>query len=102
MKSDDLRKLLLTLGKNDFEVAKTLEAKGCFGNMNSNSHCPIANFLRKETGEKPYVSPDYICLEKDNREFDNTLSEEYIPVAIEVFILRFDEGEFPELLDLSQ
>lgn len=83
---DELEKLGATSG----EVAAALFAKGCKGRRNKYYSCPVARYLKEETGEEAMVGGGMA------RRGDKSC---YLPPPVETFVFEFDEGKYPELID---
>lgn len=94
-----LKDLLVKLGESGGEIAQFLKAQECKGYISEPNSCPIAVYLSKETGQPAFVSADCIYLNKASD--PSYLTEEEIPIAVEDFIFRFDDGEYPELLKME-
>lgn len=85
-------------------LAKFLESKGCKGDREDETSCPIATYFRNETGFEPEnisvrdeieidLSSSY---DSDDSPIGGTISLENTS-AMDDFIASFDNGEFPEL-----
>jgi hypothetical protein len=93
--AEDLAALLQTLGESPAAVADSLLAAGITGKRDDPECCPVANWLRRETGAEPYV-------EVDEAQLRGTRGAEAIevklPRAVRGFVEAFD---FCEYLDLE-
>jgi len=72
-------------------IAARLGAQGCRGARENAEHCPIANWLRTLGFVGPYVAPDYIVVDQEERSVPT-------PGPVADFTIRFDDGEWPELV----
>lgn len=93
--------------EDGLQIANYLKSEGVSGCRGSNENCPIANWMKEQTGELVEVSGDYIsrCAEGvDNDWIENNyevFANEYFrdpTAAIVEFITDFDNGEYPELV----
>lgn len=84
---------LRSLGPDSDTIAETLGEMGFFGDHNASS-CPIATYLQSH----PMVSVAAACAEH-TYVIDVEGQEAYLenPDAVEEFVSRFDDGDFPEL-----
>lgn len=71
------------------EIARMLIEADCQGRMRNGKCCPMANYLTRLGFVEPFVQPDYVQV---NGAMPPTSS------ALEDFVERFDEGEWPELV----
>lgn len=78
-----------------FETAEQIRqyfvAEGYKGVTCSESHCPIASFLRDQTGEDISVAPVLIMR-------GGIVNVELNTAAMQEFILNFDDEMYPELI----
>lgn len=93
-KSDLITQLLNELGDTADEVAGTLLGKGIDGNHSMHT-CPVANYIRDNTGVKVGVVPSETSYQDEwycgrFNYIDN-------PLAVRKFVKAFDEGAFPAL-----
>lgn len=88
----DLRELLEGLGDNPNDIAGRLLDAGIQGQRDEAESCPIANWLRQETGGEPVVTQTYVELALDDGDLEITT-----PPAMRAFIQHFDFRQFPEL-----
>ncbi len=93
---DELAVLLATLGDTPVAVAETLRAKGIKGRPCESSRCPIANWLVTETGAVTVEVDSDIYFRHAGA---HGLWIDPTPDAVAEFIRRFDEGDFPDLID---
>jgi hypothetical protein len=95
MKPVDLKRALNELGNSSQEVYEKLKTKGIRGKLGSSKSCPIANYLEFLTGHPMSVGMrtyNYCGTEKH-------LHDDDLPVAIRVFIQRFDDKVFPDMVE---
>jgi hypothetical protein len=83
---------MYALGNTYQKVADKLQELGIKGKRREPDHCPIYNYLHKQ-GHKEvvYVYPEEIALEDGYRHFTTS--------AVFAFICRFDEKQFPQLIE---
>ncbi|MDE2095718.1 MAG: hypothetical protein KGL39_00545 [Patescibacteria group bacterium] len=90
-----MKTILAKLGSSEEEVAENLQFQGITGVQYTITLCPIANYLRRYVGMiLCSVDDSFIRLTWDNR-----IVEMKIPKAIRDFILEFDFGHHPALID---
>lgn len=90
----DLVLQLGDLGSAD-AIAALLRSRGIKGTPQFPCHCPIANYIRKESGCRVAVT----CNVKVD--LGNHGLEIKSPDSILEFIARFDDLQFPDLIDES-
>jgi hypothetical protein len=90
----DLHNDLLSLGQSSLAVANSLRAKKVKGAQRRSYAYPISNYL-KQAG---YTNPIVGCLGIVYGEKD-TATTAHTPSFIEHFILDFDSGVYPDLID---
>ena len=93
--------------ENSGEIADFLKNQGVKGLKGHDEQCPIANWMNAQTGDAITVTGDYISKYFDYpadmpyEEYEIIMDEvTRIPTeAIMEFIARFDQGDFPELIE---
>jgi hypothetical protein len=92
---DELVVLLGTLGDTSDQIAAAFVAKGIKGETGSAYRCPVAKWLIAETGcREAEVDQADVCVRRDGGGSLWVTPPE--PVAD--FIVRFDEGDYPDLI----
>lgn len=76
--------------KSSRDLAMMLAEKGIKGKKSHWTQCPLAKYIKEETGEDVRVTQEYIVATKD---FLIT------PLPLIRFIQRFDHGDFPDLIE---
>lgn len=92
MKHINIEQALNDLGKTSTKVYQTLKAKGIKGNTSS-TVCPVARYLQLLTGKTMSVGPRD-CNYTDS----NGAADVDLPAPVRLFIRKFDEGKFPDLV----
>lgn len=91
---DTITSLLKELGDTADKVAGTLLGKGFNGNHNIHT-CPVANYIRDNTGVKVGVVPSETSYKDD--EWCGVFNYIENPPAVLEFVKAFDDGAFPAL-----
>jgi len=91
-----LLRLLQDLGETQQEVADTLKRGGHTGRARQSCECPVANYLRAHCRSQPHVNAGSVVLVEP--ETDATIEVVTTPYAVGDFILAFDKGDYPELI----
>jgi hypothetical protein len=91
---------LLTLGKTEGEIARNLADMGIMGEQQSNTCCPLANFLKSKGFPHPLVGRERI-IANAKANFYYYLSNE-MGWALRSFIRCFDKGDYPVLIIPSE
>ena len=94
MKSVDLELALKDLGRSGTKVAQSLRDFGIKGQPLLPCKCPIANYLQALTGQEMSVYATSAYYKNNGFVFDGIL----LPKAVTIFIYKFDEGKFPDLV----
>lgn len=95
---EELAVLLGTLGDTEQQIAATLRGKGITGHKAAAEHCPIANWLRAETGcTHVEVDAGAVYLKYDQPGFIAQPAS-----AVDEFIWHFDDGDYPDLIEPGQ
>jgi hypothetical protein len=99
----DLNKVLKELGKTPEEVAETIRATGFKGQICSGRYCVVAKYLRSLTGH-PMVAGAACAFAtlSDDRTTDLYPEDRTLyrtPDPVSKFMLAFDKGEYPELIE---
>jgi hypothetical protein len=89
MNRTTIEQKLKALPNTPDEIAKFLLAGGFIGSRGSCYRCPTANYL----GRGVAVKPDKIILDTDT---DQYLA---VPEPLSEFIGKFDQGDYPELIE---
>lgn len=89
-RSNQVLRLLNSLGNTKDEVAASLKERNITGYPGVGQSCPIAMFV------KSAADTDYCSAGDEHIYFDFGYSVE-TPEAIGEFIISFDEGKYPEL-----
>jgi hypothetical protein len=98
MNHQELLALLTPLGETSDQVCRSLKERGIKGDMWCGSSCPIANYLRKETGVLVSVNTRQVSIfDPRNKSHEHYLDQE-LPAAISAFIRNFDNRAYPELI----
>jgi hypothetical protein len=92
---EELEVLLASLGGSPAVVAAALVAAGVKGKRSTRRSCPVANWLRLETGLDPSVDDDRVALRE--AEDLRTRVEVRTPDAVRGFIYDFEDGEYVDL-----
>lgn len=97
---EELAVLLGTLGDTEQAVAKTLVAKNIKGRVGLTEHCPIANWLRAETGcEHVEVDVGDVYLRYNRPGLFGNGFIAHPSGAVDDFIDQFDSGMHPDLIE---
>lgn len=72
-------------------IAKFLEEEGVSGKLKGATSCPIANYVRRETGVSIAVSAELWAGHPD-------AERRPVPRWVGEFVARFDDGAFPALV----
>ena len=97
---DDTKRTLALLGTTSDEIAATLRNKGIKGRRGQHQDCPIYHFLAEQDfawivcGAFLYRPPEQppslaFCYWTQMR----------LPDCVRTFIARFDDGDFPDLVE---
>ena len=93
-----LEQALAELGDTPDAVAAHLQQLGITGVRQDNFCCPVARYLGRVTNiDDPAVEPGLVEGFNGNGEF----RECETPDAVGAFVIRFDNGEWPELEGLA-
>lgn len=76
------------------QIRDLLVSKGITGVPTDPDHCPVAEFLAGETGQRHVVGPT-IIVSCTGQEPDRPI---LTPKSLAAFILKFDCGYYPELI----
>lgn len=93
-------KLLSVLGETPSEIADTLLVSGFYGRINDLCACPLAKYLRANGVVFHSIDSDgvYGVVETDGEdEYDDDVIG--VPRAVMDFILDFDYGKYPALVE---
>lgn len=94
MTAADLTNMLAALGDTPDAVADQLRALGIKGGQSDYCGCPIANYLLQSGAYTcVFVAPSEILADADMVQ---------TPMPIAAFIGRFDVGDYPDLIDITQ
>jgi hypothetical protein len=95
---DELYEALCELGDTPDEVAAKLYEAGFKGERETGYSCPIAVYLNSAAAAfEACVEPEDVWLNSVN-EFDHVRLHAVPPAAVADFILKFDGGEYPDLV----
>jgi hypothetical protein len=83
------------LGKNHIQVASKLSSLGVVGFRMSSKQCPVALYLRSKGCY--FNSLSQVSISFSDTILDDEDSVMETPLAIRDFILRFDQGFYPDL-----
>lgn len=96
---------LVGLGSAD-AIADYFRAEQILGMCGSGAVCPVAVYLRRETGITPRVGQSSWCPDarwvqdpNDPRVYEREFQPHEPPVA--AFVVAFDDGRYPELVTFS-
>lgn len=81
--------LLAELGNTPEEIAKKLWSMRMFGYKCDSGRCPVANYLRKETGTDAVEVGGHLCW-VDGVQYD-------LPEPVSEFVINFDGNSYPFL-----
>lgn len=85
------------LGATPDEIAAALTELKCTGRVGHSTLCPIANYLRKHLGwDDASVGPDNAIVFDE----DIDVARATFPEAVRRFVARFDDGEYPTLVEV--
>ncbi len=90
-----VEELLQSLGSTSNEVAESLAARNITGDTCDCHFCPVANLLTDVVGPDWKVE-DYGVTDEDVK-FPG--GRAVLPEAVAEFVVRFDNHEFPDLVD---
>lgn len=79
-------------------IAAMLTEKGIRGERRRAACCPVANYLVGVGFEEASVGPTQIEVWSDDGDIDPDEMEAVTPWWVTEFIIRFDGGEWPELV----
>lgn len=85
-----LEQALAELPETSDDIAQMLIEADCQGTLRNGRCCPMANYFIRLGFTEPFVQPDYVQV--------NGLTPP-TPFALREFVDRFDEEEWPELVD---
>ncbi len=88
-----LERLLLDLGSTADEVAETLRIAGIRGQRSRHYNCPVAKYLRVQTGTLYAVSSEAVL----QLEYQKNAEVPMLPPAVRDFVCQFDAGAFDDL-----
>jgi hypothetical protein len=90
-----LRDLVHNLGDTPDTIAAALRAGGHVGNRNHATSCPVAQYL---AGRFPCSRVGYGVIQVfiPGKQVPIEIT---MPMAISLFVRRFDAGEYPDLVD---
>jgi hypothetical protein len=97
LSKEELKSLLDSLGDTPEEIATNLTHKCIMGSIAMANSCPIANYLRQETGRRAFVDSDRIVLFGSESYADLQLN--VLSYQLQYFIANFDTGKYPLLID---
>ena len=93
--SRTLESVLFDLGEMDpLSIKEALLAQGYRGYRRQPRDCPMAKYLSDQVGI-PYVTTRWHCFPEDHQV--GKITE--LPGSVQIFIYRFDAGEWPDLED---
>jgi hypothetical protein len=81
------------------EIAVLIKKSRVRGRRMIAGDCPLVNFLRKKLNlpeDYDIVAFDNLYISKDHRQ-EILLKRKIQDTSLSIFIMRFDQGEFPEL-----
>lgn len=87
---------LQTYGSAD-QLAAFFEQEGVCGNRDLASSCPVANYTRSQIGARVIASQSYVLADSDGSDFVDLDPGTAVPE----FITKFDRGEYPALVQVS-
>ena len=90
-KQHQITKLLTKLGSNSREVANSLLYMKVYGKKHSGGCCPIATFLRSQGFD--------VVIGSDRFVFQDEYNGTVMPDACTQFVLDFDGGAYPFLIN---
>ena len=99
MNDTDLANAIAALGETPDEIAKALQKLGIKGEPGNQHSCPLANYLKpKIEGDDmlPDITEEYTAI-RGLPEGTNVAKMKN-PNHIQLFILRFDAHQFPDLI----
>jgi hypothetical protein len=88
---------LNALGHTPDQVGDALKKLGITGKKMDVCHCPIANYLNQKFPQCKGSISVGIRTAGDNNGGRDAQAE--VPVVVQTFISRFDDGGFPDLLE---
>lgn len=88
---------LINLGSTDEEIYRRLKYSGIKGQIKKPSCCPIANLIKKE------FTISNISVTSNQISYGRFLAYEInTPGPVKEFIIKFDRGEYPDLIEEEQ
>lgn len=88
--------LLMNLGDTSAEVAGNLRSGGFTGIPDDSCNCPVARFLQRELGTVSVTVGSQAHIEDEDEKNGVDL-----PKAVTDFVNNFDDGDYPELEELT-
>ncbi len=92
-----LRQAISSLGDTPEQIAARLAIMGCRGNPGNPCFCPLTRFLRRQRIGRFQVCIFSVRCEVTAR--DGWHESFPLPRAVVTLLSRFDNGEFPELVE---
>lgn len=89
-----LQKALSELPRSADEIALKFLSEGVKGRRRTPWACPISNYLSREGCDCPLVSSVAAHIVKDNGDLEFV----DLPKDVRVFVSKFDEGDYQELV----
>jgi hypothetical protein len=106
----DLDQALVALGDTPTKVFRRLKARGFNGERGKQDSCPVALYLKKISGAHSVrVSANFAQVEDEPinwhhqsfmdcmKQVEKVRRTAHLPLAVRLFIERFDNGSFPSL-----
>jgi hypothetical protein len=90
---------LTVLAKDTDEIANRLSEMNIKGIIGSGQKCPIANYVRKETGINVNAGTQYVGPVRLRTDYDDKLEPDLL---IEDFIVNFDRGKYLQLVSADE
>lgn len=99
MNNRQLRNALKGLGDSPSTVRDTLLAEHALGYQEDGTSCPLANYLHEKFPEAIFtVGPISILYWTEGSPLDILDAMVDCPEAVSLFVRRFDNGHYPELV----
>lgn len=98
MPHDSVSFLLESLGDTPEDVAASLRKLGCRGYSHCPGTCPVARFLLSVGCTDIVVSHIWLVATGPNGQ----VASHRMPPAVGAFVLRFDDGWYPELVERGE
>jgi len=97
-----LRDFLESLGNSPDEVASNLASKGIKGSRSVSVSCPVTNVVKKYFETDNVSTGLSLCSVNVLTDYEGPSAQVELPYSVQVFVFRFDNGEFPELVEEEQ